>query len=172
MRRTVNFWRDLAPLVLRFCRETRTPFNEVVNRAVASFLCVADVVELQLLARREALLREEGQLRRVCNAMLRSGSYLPGYVKKVLMEPERPLGFLQDAQKPLKALNPNEERVFRKIAGRREMIAKELAEIEMELLKDVRPFRLKPEPRSWSRARDRIKHDGGECSNGKVAEDG
>lgn len=167
MRRTVNFWRDLTPLLLQFCKECRTPFNEVVNRAVEAFLGVASVAELQLLAHREALMREEIELRRVCTAMLRSGSYLSGYVQKVLREPGRPLGHLMEAQKPLKALNPAEERVFRKIAGRREKIAEELAAIEEELLKDVKPFRLKPES-SWSRRRDIVKHDGGE-GNGKTA---
>jgi hypothetical protein len=163
MHKNVWFWDDLAPVLMKFCHRYRVPFNEVVNRAVQSFLCVADVAELQLLAKRAALLHEESELRRTCSVMLRSGSYLPAYARKVLMEPGRPLGFLQDAQKPLKALNPREEQVFRKIVGRREEIARELAEIELELLKDVKPFRLKPEPhRSWSRARDRIKHEGGD----------
>jgi hypothetical protein len=59
---------------------------------------------------------------------------------------------------PLKALNPREERVFRRIVARREQIAREIAEIEEQLLRDVKPFRLKTEPkRSRSRARDKTK---------------
>jgi len=146
------------------------PFNQVVNLAVESFLGMADASELQLLAKREALLREESDLRRVCTAMLRSGSYLPSYVAKVLKEPGRPLDHLMDSQRPLKALSPREEKVFRRIATRREEIAGELAGIQEQLLKDVRPFRLKPD-RSWSHRRrsDRQKLKGGESSNGKVA---
>lgn len=175
MRRTVNFWKGLAPLLLRFCKVSRTPFNEVVNHAVEDFLGVASVPELRLLARCEVLMREESELRRVCSVMLRSGSYLPDYVQKVLREPGRHLGHLMDAQRPLKALNPAEERVFRRIATRREKIAQELAAIQDELLKDVKPFRLKPTD-SWSRRRDKVhtpvnnvRETKGENENGKIA---
>ena len=170
MRRTVNFWARLFPLLVRFCREYGVPFNQVVNRAIESFLGVCDREEMQLLARREALLREEAELRRVCNAMLRSGSYLAGYAQKVLREPGRSLSLVRDGQVPLKALNPGEERVFRKILGRREMIAAEIAEIQEQLLRDVKPFRLKPDlhkrtdrVRSLRSDRQRV---GGECSDG------
>ena len=148
------------------------PLNKVVNLAVESFLGMCDREELQLLARREALLREEGELRHVCSAMLRSGSYLPSYAQKVLKQVGRPLDHLMDSQRPLLALNPREERVFRKIMTRREQIAEEICEIEERLLKDIKPFRLKPEA-SWShrRRRDKVKFDGGE-KNGKIAEDG
>ncbi|MCS7124691.1 MAG: hypothetical protein NZ932_04670 [Candidatus Bathyarchaeota archaeon] len=116
-----------------------------------------DVELLRFEARLDVLLREEARLRRVCNAMLRSGSYLPSYVAKVLREPGRSLTHIQDAQRPLKALNPKEERVFRKIAARREQIAHEIAEIQERLLQDVRPFRLKPDLRGRSRSRRRDK---------------
>jgi hypothetical protein len=150
----VWFWRELYPLVKRFCREYNLPFNRVVNLAVQGFLGGCEVEELQLKAKLSVLLREEAELRRVCNAMLRSGSYLPGYVQRVLREPGRSLGYLPDAQRPLKALNPREERVFRKIVARREQIAREIAEIEENLLQNVKPFRLKPDLRlSRSRAR-------------------
>jgi regulator of RNase E activity RraB len=43
---------------------------------------------------------------------------------------------------PLKALNPDEERVFRKICTRREQIAGEIARIQEQLLKGVEPYRL------------------------------
>jgi hypothetical protein len=153
MHRTVWFWRDVFPLMSRFCKEHKVVFNEVVNRACLSFLGSADVEELRLKARISALLREEAELRRVSNVMLRSGSYLPGYVQRVLKEPGRSLSHLPDPQTPLKALNPREEKVFRKIATRREKIAEEIANIELQLLRDVKPFRLKPDPRSWSRGR-------------------
>lgn len=160
MHRSVYFWKDLAPLVARFCREHKVSVNRVVNLAVQSFLGGCDVEELRLKARLAGLLREEAELRRVSNAMLRSGSYLPAYVQRVLREPGRSLSHLPDAQRPLKALNPKEERVFRKIASRREQIAEEIAEVTEQLLKNVKPFRLKPESRS--RRRDRNKRVGGE----------
>lgn len=153
MHRTVWFWRDVFPLVSRFCREHKVAFNEVVNRACLFFLDSADVQELRLKARISALLREEAELRRVSNVMLRSGSYLPGYVQRVLKEPGIRLSHLPDPQTPLKALNPKEERVFRKIASRREEIAGEIADIQLKLLRDVKPFRLKPDVRSRSRGR-------------------
>jgi hypothetical protein len=164
MHRTVYFWRGLYPLLRRFCREENVSFNRVVNCAVEAFLGEADVEELRLTAKLEQLLREEAGLRRVSNAMLRSGSYLPSYVQRVLKEPGRPLSHLPNPQRPLKALNPKEERVFRRIATRREQIAQEIAEIQEQLLRDVKPFRLKPELRrsSWSRARAKTTLEGGE----------
>jgi len=167
MHRRVWFWRGLYPLLTRFCREQGVSFNGVVNRAVEVFLGQADADELRLSARLEVLLREEAKLRRVSNAMLRSGSYLPGYVHRVLREPGRPLSHLPDPQHPLKALNPKEERVFRRIATRREQIAQEIAEIQEQLLKDVKPFRLKPDlhRRSRSRARAKTTAEGGETQS-------
>jgi len=163
MHRSVYFWKDLAPLVVRFCREHKVSVNRFVNLAVQSFLGGCDVEELRLKARLAGLLKEEAELRRVCNAMLRSGSYLPAYVQKVLREPGRSLSHLPDAQRPLKALNPREERAFRRIAARREQIAEEIAEITEQLLRDVKPFRLKPDLHlSRSRARGKNKLEGGE----------
>lgn len=153
MRRTVYFWKTLSPLLRRFCREQGVSFNKVVNLAIENFLGVCDVEELKWKARVSALLREERELRRVCSAMLRSGSYLPGYVHRVLREPGRPLSHLPDPQRPLKALNPKEEKAFRKIASRREEIASEIADIQLQLLRSVKPFRLKPDRRSRSRGR-------------------
>jgi hypothetical protein len=171
MHRAVYFWRGLYPLLLRFCREHNVSFNRVVNLAVQQFLGGCDVGELRLQVRLDGLLREEARLRKACNAMLRSGSYLPGYVQRVLREPGRSLGHLPDAQRPLKALNPREERVFRRIAARREQIAREIAEIEEQLLRDVKPFRLKPDLRlSRSRARGKNKLERGEKPNGEIAE--
>jgi hypothetical protein len=116
MHMSVYVWRDLYPLVKRFCREHGVGFNEVVNRAVSQFLGACNIEELRLKARLAALLKEEAELRRVSVCMLRSGSYLPGYVQRVLREPGRSLAHLPDPQRPLKALNPKEERVFRRIA--------------------------------------------------------
>ena len=168
MHRSVYVWRDLAPLVLRFCREYNVSFNDVVNRAVSCFLGACNAQELRLKARLALLLKEEAELRRVSATMLRSGSYLPGYVQRVLREPGRSLAHLPDPQRPLKALNPKEERVFRRIATRREQIAREIAEIQEQLLRDVKPFRLKPEPRSLrSRRRDGNQLKGGEKANAR-----
>jgi hypothetical protein len=156
MNTSVWFWKELYPLLLRFCRERGLGFNEVINRAVEAFLSSADIGELRLRAEISKLLHEEAELRRVSTAMLRSGSYLPSYVQGVLREPGRPVSLVRTGQVPLKALNPKEEVVFRKIASRREQIAARLAEVQLELLKEVKPFRLKPEPRrSRSRARDK-----------------
>jgi hypothetical protein len=153
MYKTVYFWKDLSPLLRRFCREQNLSFNRVVNLSIQHFLGVCDVQELRLRARLARLLREEAELRRVCNAMLRSGSYLPSYVEKTLREPGRPVSLVRSGQVPLKALNPKEEKVFRKIASRREEIAGEIADIQLQLLRDVKPFRLKPDGRSRSRGR-------------------
>ncbi|MBS7632533.1 hypothetical protein KEJ15_02775 [Candidatus Bathyarchaeota archaeon] len=152
MHRGVNFWRDLYPLLRRFCRERNVAFNRVVNLAVQSFLGACDVEEVRLKVRLVGLLREESELRRVSSCMLRSGSYLPGYVQRVLREPGRPLSHLPDPQRPLKALSPREERVFRRIATRREQIAEEIASVQEQLLKDVKPFRLKPDLHGRSRS--------------------
>jgi len=165
--RWVYFWKGLAPLLKRFCREHNVPFNKVVNLAVQSFLVNVDVEEVRLQCRLDVLMREEARLRRIQNCMLRSGSYLPGYVRRVLREPGRSLGHLPDAQRPLKALNPREERVFRRIAARREQIAHEIAEVEEQLLRDVKPFRLKPDlhKRSWSCRHGKNTEKGGENAN-------
>jgi len=167
MHRSIYFWRELLPLLQRFCREKNVGLNRVVNLALEQFLGHIDVEELRLKVRLSALLREEAELRRLCTAMLRSGSYLPGYVQRVLREPGRPLSFLPDPQRPLKALNPREERVFRKIATRREEIAEEIAVITEQLLRDVKPFRLKPDlhRRSLSCRHGKTTVKGGESAN-------
>lgn len=162
-RRNVWFWRDVSSLLLGFCKEHNVSVNQAVNLAVSGFLGSCDVEGLRLKARLGVLLREEKDLRRTCTAMLRSGSYLPGYVERVLMEPGRPLTFLSTRQTPLKALNPKEEKVFRRVAARREQIASEIADVQLLLLKDVKPFSLKPD--SWSRRRDKNSFGGGEKPN-------
>jgi len=162
--RSVRFWVELWPLVQRFCRENNVAVNRLVNEAVSAFLRMpgnGDV--LRLLAEKVALKREERELRDDWCLIRRSGSALPGYVQDVLREPGRPVSLVRRGQVPLKALKPKEEEVFRKIATRREQIAARLAEIELELLREVKPFRLKPEPaRSRLRARNKNKYLGGE----------
>jgi len=172
MHRSVYFWKDLAPLVVRFCREHKVSVNRVVNLAVQSWLGACDVKELRLKAKLAGLLKEEAELRRVCNAMLRSGSYLPGYVQRVLREPGRPVSLVRSKQVPLKALSPKEEKVFRRIASRREEIAQEIAAIMEQLLHGVKPYRLKPSLRgSQSRARGKSLK-GGEKADGKASASG
>ena len=170
MRRVVYFWRGLEPLVRRFLSESGLPFNRFVNLAVQGFLGGCSVEELRLKAKLLGLLREEAELRKVQNCMLRSGSYLPAYVQRTLREPGRPVSLVRDGQVPLKALSPKEERVFRRIAARREQIAKEIVEIEEQLLRDVKPFRLKPDLRlSRSRARGKNKLKEVKKPNGETA---
>lgn len=158
MRRNVWFWREVSPLLLSFCRVNGVSVNRVANLAVQAFLDNCDSDELRLKARLAGLLREEAEIRHACAAMLRSGSYLPGYVQKTLREPGRPVSLVRGGQVPLKALDPKEEKVFRKICTRREIIAGEITDIQLRLLKDVKPFRLKPDlHRSRSHACDKNK---------------
>jgi len=133
--------------------------NEVVNLALEQFLGKADNEELCLRAKLAVLMREEKELRSASNVMLRSGSYLPNYVHRVLKEPGRPLSHLPDPQRPLKALNPREEKAFLKIAARREEIADEIAHITEQLLRDVKPFSLKPDSCFKSSPRDKKRGD-------------
>jgi len=137
----VWFWRGLYPVVRRFCREYKVPFNRVVNLAVQSFLGGCDVERLRLEAELEGLLREESRLRKVSSAMLRSGAYLPGYVARVLRRPGG-VDLLRRGELPLEALDKREAVVFLKIAQKREMIAKRICELEERLLADVEPFKV------------------------------
>lgn len=165
--RNTWYWKDLYPLVMQFCKREGVSFNQVVNLAVQAFLSGCSIHELQLKAKLAALLREEGELRKVSSCMLRSGAYLPSYAEKVLKEQKGPRGesspFLYsagDGDKPLRALNKREEKVFRKICARREAIAQEVADIQEELLKGVKPFRFEGEDQS--RVDKELKLNGGE----------
>jgi hypothetical protein len=154
----VRFWKRLYPLARRFCKENGVAFNYLVNLSLEQFLGCCNVEELRLKAKLNALLREENELRLYTRVMLRSGSFLPQYAAKILREPGRALDWIRSGQIPLKALAPSEERVFRRVLARREAIAKEITNVLGELLRDVKPFRLKPEPRRLrSRRRDRTK---------------
>jgi hypothetical protein len=87
--------------------------------------------------------------------MLRSGAYLPGYAEKVLKEkrqPDQDCGpftySVGEGDRPLRALNREEEQVFRRIIARREEIIGEVTRIQAELLKGVKPFRFESEKQS------------------------
>ena len=135
MRRAVYFWKGLVPLLRRFCRERGVSVNRVVNLAVGQFLGGCDVEELRLRARLLMLMREEAELRRVQNCMLRSGAFLGDYVRRRLGRPVGP-------PRPLAALSGREAAVFERIAGERERIANEIVSIMERLLKDASSFRL------------------------------
>ena len=167
MFRNVWFWRDLSLLLVQFCRREGLSFNEVVNLAVQAFLGQCSVKELRLKARLAVLLREESELRKVSSCMLRSGAYLEAYAGKVLKEPKgKPGPFMysveDDGDRPLRALSRSEEKVFRKICGRREEIAREVADVQNELLKNVKPFKLEFEGVSRSLRSDKKRLEGGE----------
>ena len=171
MRRNVWFWSELSPLLLQFCKREGLSFNEVVNLAVQAFLGKCDLRELRLRARVAELLREEVELRRVCSCMLRSGAYLPGYAERVLKtEKGKPLErspfrfSREESDRPLACLSRSEEKVFRKICARREEIAREVAEVQAQLLKGVKPFVLPDE--SQSRVDRRENLNGGEKRDG------
>lgn len=167
--RTVWWWKELYPLAVQFCRREGVSFNEVVNGAVQAFLGQCDLRELRLKAKLAGLLKEESELRKTCSCMLRSGAYLPAYAEKVLKEQkgkpspkDSPFTFSAgEGDRPLRALSRSEEKVFRKICARREQIAVEVADIQSELLKSVRPLRFEFEG-SRSRAHDKHKPSGGE----------
>jgi hypothetical protein len=142
--RWVYFWKSLYPLLKRFCREHSVPLNKAVNLAVSDWLGDVSVGKLRLQAELDRLLREEAHLRKVSNAMLRSGSYLPNYVVKVLRKPNG-LDLVRRGAVPLEAFDKREANVFLKICGRREAIAKRICEIEEQLLADVEPFKLEDE---------------------------
>jgi len=153
--RNIWFWKELYADAALFCRREGVSFNEVVNRAVQGFLGDCSLKELKLRARLAGLMREEAELRRICSCMLRSGAYLPSYAERVLKEekgPDREGGpFTYSAgegDRPLRALNREEEQVFRKIIARREEIVCEVTRIQCELLKAVKPFRLECEKQS------------------------
>jgi hypothetical protein len=153
--KSVWIWKELYPLIMLFCLREGVSFNRLVNLSVQGFLGECRVEEVRLKAKIAALLKEETELRRVSSCILRSGSYLPGYAYRVLKEPkERPFSFLPDSQRPLKALDPEEEKVFRKICTRRDEFAQEITDLQGQLFKDVKPFKLDPEPRSKSFAID------------------
>lgn len=172
--RSVKFWRDVYPLVLRFCREAKLPFNRVVNLAVVRLIrgedCSIEVLKLE--ARKVELFREEADLRKTWTAIARSGAYLPNYAARVLKPQEaKSLAIIEHAQHsgfhfdrrvedlprtgqvPLKALSRREEALFKRICARREAIAKELCMIEAKLLPKTKfHFKSQSQERSSDRS--------------------
>ncbi|MDH5690151.1 MAG: hypothetical protein OEY81_01820 [Candidatus Bathyarchaeota archaeon] len=165
--RNVYFWRSVYPLLRAFAKRTKTPVNTLVNLAIQSFIGASDEEQLKVLAEIEALVREEQQLKRVSSVMLRSGSFLPKYADKLFRAPwdsERdktsPFNYPRKGDVPLKALNPKEEVIMRRVLARREAIAQRIAELLGHVLPKEK-FRLAPR-RSGSRCRAQNKRKGGE----------
>jgi len=138
-----------------------------VNLAIQDFIGSSDEEQLKVLVEIEKLCREDSQLRRVSSVMLRSGSYLPKYADKLFRAPwdsERdktsPFHYPRKGDVPLKALNPKEEAVMRRVLARREAIAARIAEL-LELVLPKEKFRLSPK-RSRSRRRDKNRCEGGD----------
>jgi hypothetical protein len=127
-------------LVRRFLRESGLSFNALVNLSLERFLGGCSVEELRLRAELSGLLRREAELRRVQNCMLRSGAFLGDYARRRLGKPVGP-------PKPLAALDGREARVFEKICGERERVAREIAQIMERLLRDAEPLRLDEDSR-------------------------
>jgi hypothetical protein len=165
--RQVYFWRSVYPLLRAFARRTKTPVNTLVNLAIQSFVGASDEEELKVLAEIEKLVREDSKLRRVSSTMLRSGSYLPKYADRLFRAPwdsERdktsPFNYPRRGEVPLKALNPKEEKIMRRVLARREAIAQRIAELLDQVL-PAEKFRLAPR-RSRSQRCARNKRKGGD----------
>ncbi len=157
MHRRVWFWKDVYPLLWRFCEGEGVAFNSVVNLAVRRFLGVCDVEELRLRAKLVLLRRQEADLRQSMRVMLRSGSYLPQYADKLFREKyDKSEPFVRHGQVPLRALSAKEEDVARRVLAERERIAQEIADVLDRLLPEKR-FRLKG---SGSRRRVKNKQRG------------
>ena len=157
-------WKSVRPLV-RFLRSKGFSVNAVLNKALLYFLdAEASDDWLRDEARLVLLLREEQQLIQLNKVMLRSGAYLDLYADKVLRGGRARLD-AKLGRKPLGALAPDEEPIFKRMVARREAIVQEIREImgrrlpEKEyVLKDERPVTKK----SWSRRRAKNKLEGGE----------
>jgi len=165
--RNVYFWRSVYPLLRAFAKRTNTPVNTLVNLAIQSFIGASSEEQLKVLAEIEELCREDSQLRHVSSTMLRSGSYLPKYADRLFRSPwdsERdktsPFNYPRKGEVPLKALNPKEEAIMRRVLARREAIAQCIAELLDQVLPKEK-FRLAPR-RSRSRRCARNKRKGGE----------
>ena len=101
---------------------------------------------LQDEARLCLLLREEQRLIRLNKVMLRSGAYLDLYADKVLLGGKARLD-AKLGRRPLSALAPDEEPIFRRMVARREAVVGEIKEILARrlpkgeyVLKDERPL--------------------------------
>ena len=165
--RQVYFWRSVYPLLRAYAQRTKTPVNTLVNLAIQNFIGASDEEKLTVLAEIEKLVREDSQLRRVSSTMLRSGSYLPKYADRLFRAPwdsERehtgPFNYPRRGDVPLKALNPKEEAIMRRVLARRDAIAQRIAELLDQVLPKEK-FRLVP-GRSRSQRCVRNKHEGGD----------
>jgi len=150
---SVRFWRGVRPLVGRL-RRAGFGLNRAVNEALLFWMGEQGDEKLRLRAKLVLLRKEEAELRQTMRVMLRSGSYLPQYADKLFREKydQGESAFVRKGQVPLKALNPKEEDVARRVLAERERIAQEIADVLDRLLPKKR-FRLKS-----SRSRRRDKH--------------
>ncbi len=140
---------------LRVARKMGLTRNSVLNDALVFYFdAFAEDSRLRDEARLAVLLKEEQRLIRLNRVMLRSGAYLDLYADKVL----RGGGAREAARlgrRPLGALAPEEEPVFRRMIARREAVVEEIREIlDRRLPEDE--YVLKDE-RSVSRLRGRCR---------------
>lgn len=121
-------WRCVVPL-LRYLKRKRFNVNAVLNRALLFYLkAEVDDDWLRDEARLALLLKEEQWLIRLNKVMLRSGAYLDLYADKVLRGSKARLD-AKLGRKPLAALAPDEEPIFKRLIARREAVVKEIKEI-------------------------------------------
>lgn len=155
-RRSVWFWKSLAPVVRRL-KVAGFPLNRAVNEALLYWCGVQNDEELRLRAKLVLLRSQEADLRQCMRVMLRSGSYLPQYADKLFREKYDRDGpsLVRRGQVPLKALSSKEEGIARRVLAERERIAQEIADILDKLL-PKKKFRLKSS-RSRRRRRDKNK---------------
>lgn len=121
-------WRCVVPL-LRYLRRKGFKVNAVLNRALLFYLkAEVDDDWLRDKARLGLLLKEEQRLMRLNRVMLRSGAYLDLYADKVLRGGKARLD-AKLGRKPLAALAPEEEPIFKRMIARREAVVREIREI-------------------------------------------
>lgn len=146
---------------LRAVRRLGLGVNCVLNDALVFYFdAFAKDSGLRNEARLAVLLKEEQRLVQLNRVMLRSGAYLDLYADKVLRGGKA----REDAKlgrRPLAALSPNEEPIFKRMVARREAVVKEILEIldrwlpkAEYVLKEDRPA----ESRRKSRSRRRDKN--------------
>lgn len=155
-------WRSVEPL-LRYLKRKRFNVNAVLNRALLFYLR-AEVDEdwLRDEARLALLLKEEQRLIRLNRVMLRSGAYLDLYADKVLRGGKARLD-AKLGRRPLAALAPDEEPIFRRMVARREAVVGEIREILARRLPEGEYVLKDERPRRKSRSRRRaIRRKGGE----------
>jgi hypothetical protein len=141
--------------LIGFLKRKGFSVNAVLNRALLFYLdAQADGDCLRDEARLVLLLREEERLIRWNRVLLRSGAYLDSYADKVLRGGESRLD-AKLGRKPLAALAPDEEPIFKRMVARREAVVHEIKEILARRLPE-NEYVLRNE-RSRSRRRGRRK---------------